>query len=490
MAESPRQRLQRWKADPVAFVCECFGMTTDQSAPPEHRIDAWQIQVLRAFPKHQRIAVPAAKGCGKTCVEAWLIWNFMATRPNPNVAATSISSDQLQDGLWKELAKWQQKSPFLMACFEWQKTRIVSRELPATWWASARSWAKNADPTAQSLTMAGLHAEHMLFVLDESGGIPMPLLATAEAALSSGIECKLLQMGNTTTLDGPLHLACTSHSEYWYVVHVTGDPDDPNRSPRISKQWAREQIKLFGRENPWVKVNVFGEFPAASLNSLLGADEVRAAMARNVPEDQYSWAQRRIGVDVARFGDDRTITVRRQGLRCWPFKVLRNERTTTIAAHVLMEIKDFGRGSPVLTFIDDTGHWGHGVVDNCIAAGVTVIPVQYHAPGIDPRYKNRRAEGWMEMAEWVKRGGCLPNDPELIGELTTPTYSFANGVFLLEDKDLIKARLGRSPDKADALAETFMLQEMPAMDESGRLQTVGGGQTQDSGEFDPFREEE
>jgi len=447
-----KQRLRFWRDDPIAFVKDCF-------KPKE--IEDWQCENLAAFPATQRIAVPAAKGCGKTCVEAWLMWNFVATRPHANIAATSISSDQLQDGLWKELAKWQHKSPFLLNQFEWQKTRVVQKDYPSTWWMSARSWAKSADASAQSLTLAGLHADYMMFVLDESGGIPLPILATAEAALASGIECKLFQAGNTTTLDGPLHLACTTHAHLWKTVHVTGDPNDPKRSKRIGIEWAKQQIELFGRENAWVKVNVFGEFPAASLNALLGAEEVRAAMRRQLTPDDYSFAQKRLGVDVARFGDDRTVLFPRQGLWTTFPTTLRGERTTNIAAKVIMAHRDFGKGHEVLTLIDDTGHWGHGVIDNCIAAGINPIGVQFHAPALDKRYKNRRAEMWLQMAEWVKRGGALPDIPELIGELTVPTYTFANGQFLLEEKDLIKEKLGRSPDLADALALTFGIPELP-----------------------------
>lgn len=448
-----KQRLRHWREDPISFVMDNF--------KPE-KLDDWQSEILAAFPHEQRIAVPAAKGCGKTCVEAWLMWNFASTRIEANIAATSISSDQLQDGLWKELAKWQHRSPFLLAAFEWQKTRVVAKERPSTWWMSARSWAKSADANAQSLTLAGLHADHMMFVLDESGGIPLPILATAEAALASGIECKLFQAGNTTTLDGPLHLACTTHAHLWKTVHVTGDPDDPKRSTRISKTWAREQIELFGRENPWVKVNVFGEFPSANLNSVLGPDEVRAAMARQLVPDDYAWAQKRLGVDVARFGDDRSVLFPRQGLWSSAPTTLRGERTTAIAAKVIMSVRDFGKGHDVLVTIDDTGHWGHGVIDNCVAAGINPIGVQFHAPAYDKRYKNRRAEMWLNMAEWVRRGGILPNLPELIGELTVPTYTFVNGQFLLEDKDIIKERLGRSPDLADALALTFAIPELPS----------------------------
>jgi hypothetical protein len=89
------------------------------------------------------------------------------------------------------------------------------------------------------------------------------------------------------------------------------------------------------------------------------------------------------------------------------------------------------------------------------------------------------------MAEWVKRGGALPNLPELVAELSEPTYTFSGGKFLLEEKDQIKKRLGRSPDLADALALTFAMPDMPAAMAQGlRQQSVGKVRT----DFDPFED--
>jgi hypothetical protein len=162
---------------------------------------------------------------------------------------------------------------------------------------------------------------------------------------------------------------------------------------------------------------------------------------------------------------------------------MRAARTTDIAARIMLASRRWGQE---ITLIDDTGHWGHGVIDNLITSRFKgAHGIQFHGPAIDPRYKNRRAEGWLEMAEWVKRGGCLPNVPELVGELTTPTYTFVNGKFVLEDKKLVKERLGRSPDLADALALTFMLPEMPAKD--NRFQSLNRGGFKS--EYNPFREE-
>ena len=156
--------LVRWKTDPVAFVREAFQVQPDE----------WQADVLTAFATEQRVGMIAAKGCGKTTVEAWCLLNFLCTRPHANIAATSISGDNLRDGLWKETALWLQRSAFLSKSFVWQKERIVSTTHPATWWASARTWSKSANPQQQSETLAGLHSDFMMFVMDEAGRYHRP----------------------------------------------------------------------------------------------------------------------------------------------------------------------------------------------------------------------------------------------------------------------------------------------------------------------------
>lgn len=441
-------RLRLWKAEPDVMVREEFGVEPDP----------WQLEALRAFPHVNRLAMKACKGPGKTAVLAWLILNFLATRPECRIGATSITGDNLDSNLWPELAKWMSRSRFFSSRFTWTKTQVFSRQRPATWWAKARTWPKKASPEQQADALAGLHEDYAMFIGDESGGYPQSIMATAEAVLAGGLETKVVQAGNPTHLEGPLYRACSQDKHLWHVVTITGDPDNPTRSPRISLEWARQQIASYGRDNPWVKVNVLGEFPDTSINALLGVEEVAQAQARHLRSDLFDWAQKRLGVDVARFGDDRTVIFPRQGLAAFTPKIMRNARTTEIAARVARAIARWGAEA---TFVDDTGHWGHGVIDNLLTAGLPCLPVIFSDPATNPRYKNRRAEMWLEMADWVKGGGALPSIPELVGELVTPTYSFVGGKFLLEEKELIKERLGRSPDLADALALTFAMVDMP-----------------------------
>jgi phage terminase large subunit len=475
-------KLTHWRVHPegaIDFVRDQFGAEPD----PDQR------DALIAYQTGKpRTCLKASKGTGKTTVLAWVAWHFLVVWEDANVAATSITSDNLRDGLWKEMAVWQNKSKFLLASFQWQKERIFYKCDPnriGTWWMAARGWSKSANTEEQANTLAGLHAKRILFILDETGGMPRAIMATAEAALSSGEVCKIVQAGNPTNLEGPLYDATTVERPMWNVIEMTGDPDNPKRSPRVSIQWARDQIKKYGRNSPWVKVNVFGEFPEASLNTLLGPNEVTEAMQRHLKWEQYEWAQKRLGIDVARFGDDLTVIFPRQGKASFTPVAMSHPRNSPasvdIAARVTMAKQKWGSE---MEFFDDTVGWAHGAVDIMRANKYPVMAIRFEGEAINPRYYNKRAEIWMEMADWVKGGGALPNVPELMGELTIPQYSYMSGKFIIEPKDDIKERLGRSPNYADALALTFSMPDMPN-EMAERLRKMRNNQHA-STEFDPY----
>jgi len=473
-----RERLVRWRASALAFVTEAFGTALEP-------LDPWQIHALELLPATRRLCLKACKGPGKTTFLAWAIWWFLVTHYEPRIGATSITGDNLRDNLWAELAKWRRLSPVLARAFEWTASRVYLKgDRADNWYCTARTWPRKADPEAQSDALAGLHAPNTMFVLDESGGIPQAVMTTAEAVLATGKDVKVLQSGNPTHLEGPLYRACTADRALWDLIEISGDPDlpddDPRKSLRIRRDYAREEIARWGRDNPWVRVNILGQFPERSINTLLGPDEVEAAMSRHLLVDQYQWAQKRLGVDVARFGDDRTVIFPRQGLASFRPVIMRSQRTDQIAARVALAKTTWGSEMETL---DDTGGWAHGVIDQLIAAGYAPIGIQFAAPALDPRYRNRRAEMWLAMAKWVQGGGALPRLPALVGELTVPTYTYVGGQFMLEDKDQIKVRLGSSPDLADALALTFAFPDMPAalLEELG---SAGKAAT----DFDPLAE--
>ena len=463
MLSPAMQRISEWRRDPGRFVRDVF------RAEP----DAWQAEVLELLgkPGRKRVAMKACAGPGKTAVLAWVGWHRLACYASPGEhpkgIAVSMTGDNLRDNLWAELARWRNCSPFLQRAFEWTGTRIFARDHAETWFLSAKSWPKSADLETVGRTLSGLHSRYPFYLIDESGDIPPNMLRSAEQGLSTCEDGLIITAGNTTSQNGLLYEASTRLRGDWedgkfQVVSITADPDNPKRTPRIPVEWARQQIATYGRDNPWVMAYVLGEFPPGSINALVSVEEVEAAMNRSPAAGSYEWAVKRLGVDVARFGDDRTVLFPRQGLAAFQPSVMRHARGSAVSVDIANRTMSMmNELSAEESYFDDTVGWAHGAVDVLRAAGRNVYAIQFDAPSANPRYANMRAQMWMEMADWVK-SGCLPKIPELVAELSTPTYFFSGGKFQIEPKDAVKKRLGRSPDLADALALTFALPDTPA----------------------------
>jgi len=173
--EDAARKVREWRTNAVKFAWERFGFDPDP----------WQKQWLDVLPdpERHRMALKACKGPGKTAVLAISIWWFLTTQGeighHPKGAAISISRENLRDNLWTELASWRARDDYTQRAFQWTKERIFSTDHPDTWWFSARAWSKSAKTDEQSNTLAGLHSKYLLFVLDESGGIPDAVMVAA-----------------------------------------------------------------------------------------------------------------------------------------------------------------------------------------------------------------------------------------------------------------------------------------------------------------------
>lgn len=442
--------LQHWYDDPCYFVTSQFGATPDPA----------QVEFLTAFadPDIQRIGLQACKGPGKTAVLVWANLLFIATRSHPKMAVCSISWDNLMDNFWTELALWHSKSAYLKAKYKWTMTSFYSVDHPETWWLSPRSWSKTANADQQAVTLAGLHASNTLVTLDESGGMWDSVMDAADGTLATiGGEHRIIQAGNPTHLSGPLYNAAKKNAAKWKMIPITGDPDNPKRSPRISIQWARDQIKEHGRDHDWVKVNVLGEFPSGSMNALLGPDVVRAAMGKHLQDSMYTHFAKIVGLDPGRDGGARTSFFPRQGPAAFKPTIMRPDRqeknwTQTVVTRACEYFTKWGAD---IMFVDDTGGWGSGIIDGIVASGFNAVGINFGGKALDPRFKMRRTEMHYLAAEWVKDGGALPDMPEIQREATVTEYWIKDGLFHITDKDQAKLVIGESPDVWDSFILTF-----------------------------------
>lgn len=423
-------------------------------------LDPWQEDCVDLYMTHQRLALIASKGPGKTFLLNCLAWHFFITHHQPKLAALSISKDHLMSNLWAELLKWRAKCPLLANSTTDGFSRIALKGHEGYSFIDARAYPKQSDETQQASVLAGLHSDNVGFLIDEAGMIPDAVLATADAALSTGDSdtkrARLLCTGNPEYPKGIIYKAYRKQTiQKWAVYSVSGDPDNPKRAPRVSKTWAQEQIDTYGRDHPWVMVNVLAQYPNVTVDFLLNEAEIDEAMSRNIHENLVVNMQPRLGVDVARGGIDSTIFARRRGLIAYPFNEYPStDDGPTVAGNIAFQCQEHNIER---VFVDDTGGYGSSVIDSLkVFDGIDVTPIKYNASAQDKsRYFNKRTEMWLRMRDWVRRGGKLPKDLKLKDELMMPRIYFTGTTMRLEEKDQIKTRLGRSPDRADALAETF-----------------------------------
>jgi hypothetical protein len=470
--------VQSWRSNPKKFCWDVLRVETD----------AWQDDPLQAVLEHDQIALLGSKGVGKSFIEACIGLWWLITRPLAQVICTSKDADNLKDGLWKEIGALYQRSAFLKHLFTFNTERISAKENPVEWFMVARGWRKHADPVEQAQALAGKHGRAMMWLGDEAGSYGQAIVTSGSAMLAnvvpgSGNEARIVLGGNTTDPAGPLGDIARDRTS-WHVVTINGDPDNPKRSPRVSIEWARKEILKHGRNNPWVKVSVFAEFPDVGFSSLLGPNEISASIRRVYEESAYQHSQKRLMVDVARFGDDATVIGLRQGLKAGPFIEMRGADTQQVADRVMLALH---RTKAEVVYVDETGV-GSGVVDALRRHHVRVVGVNgSESPNEPDKFYNKRAETIWLAAQWVKEGGWLPLEPkQLLDEAVQPTYLFKNGLMIIEAKDQIKARCGKSPDFWDCFCLSFASPEVTTGDPFKILEMVNNARG-GPGEFDPLR---
>lgn len=249
-----------------------------------------------------------------------------------------------------------------------------------------------------------------------------------------------------------LYFAAQNLPDWWTARYTVFDTEALDRD-EIERLRSSMSEATFARE-------FLCDFTAASEDQLISLTDAEEAARRTHQAGSNDYAPRVLGVDPARFGDDRSVIFPRQGLIASMPTIYRGIDNMTLAGHVASMIE---RWNPVAVFIDSGA--GSGVIDRLLQLRYRcIVEVNFGGKPDDQRFANKRAEMWWTMADWVRGGGAIPNDNTLKLELATPTYSYdKSNRILLESKDDIKKRLpaAGSPDLADALALTFAMPVAP-----------------------------
>ena len=456
-------RVERYRQDPLGFVRWAFpwgeGPLAGHDGPEQ-----WQADVLREIERQLeaksgpvRIAVASGHGVGKSALVAWLLLWASATVPSTRGVVTANTETQLKTKTWVELGKWHG----LVTTGDFNElgaTSLASR-LPVPEGAGRIDLVPWAAHNAEAF--AGLHnkGSRILVVFDEASAISDAIWETTEGAMTDAdTEIIWIAFGNPTRTSGRFFECFNRFRARWHTQQV-----DSRTVSLTDKQQLARWVADYGEDSDFVRVRVRGQFPRAGSMQFIDRELVEHAMKRPVDFATHQLNPLVMGVDVARFGDDRSVIVLRRGFdaRTWPMEKHQGLDLMTLAARVAERAAAEG----VRAVFVDEGGIGAGVVDRLRQLGVPFVfgvhfggkPETWDAEGAKPKYANKRAEMWGNMKAWLDQAS-LPEDAKLRADLTGCEYGYdGSQAIQLEKKADMKKRGLASPDIGDALALTFAL---------------------------------
>lgn len=431
--------VARYRDDPARFVREML------SIEPQ----PWQAEVMAEVAKGtRRISIRSAHGVGKSATLAWLsIW-FALTRYPSKTVMTAPSSTQLFDALFAEVRGQCANLPeFLKGLLVVTSDRIALKGAPDEVFITART-SRAETPEA----MQGIHSANVLLLADEASGIPEEVFNAASGSMS-GHNATTILTGNPTRTSGYFYDTHT-RLDGWRRFHISAFD-----STLVSPEFVREVVDRSGAESNEYRIRVLGEFPSTDDDTIIPLELAQSATTRDVvgnPKAQIVW-----GLDVARYGGDRSALARRQGNVVERVQTWRNLDLMQLCTAVKAEY-DIAEPRPAVIAVDAIG-MGAGVVDRLQQLGLPVLGVNVsEAPSLG-NYRNLRAELWYRLRDWLYKRDCkLPKDDALVAELSAVRYVIPDkgrGKVQIEGKDDMKRRGLRSPDLADALVLTFAAPE-------------------------------
>lgn len=254
--------------------------------------------------------------------------------------------------------------------------------------------------------------------------------------------------GNPTRNTGRFYDCFHKDRAFWKTRKVD------SRNIRFSnKDQINEWIIRYGIDSDFVKVRVLGEFPSSSELQFIPRHYVDGARGKHLRKDEYDFAPVIIGVDPAWTGGDEIAIIKRQGLACSLLATYTKNDDDYELANRIAQFEDREKADAVII---DMGY-GTGIYSAGKQLGRQWILVSFSEKSPDAGFVNMRAYGWGKMKEWLYDGGAIPDDEQLCDDLIAPeTVIRADGKIQLEAKDKIKKRGLPSPNRADALAITFM----------------------------------
>lgn len=414
-----------------------------------------QAEFLRACRDHARVSVTSGHKTGKTRSLAILAWWFTsdpAGRPGARVPMTSSSAGQLKRALWREV----------VALWRLARARGYDLPEPAIDPATGVRWDDGREifgfSTKDAERAAGVSGAWIKYLIDEASGVASAIFEAIEGNRAGGSKgsTSTVLASNPTQQSGEFFESHHGKRDLYCAITISSEEAaevEPPIPGLATAEWVAEKRREWGPDSPIYAVRVLGRFPAQGADTVIGLGAVLDAVKRW--EDTEAAGDLVIGLDVARYGDDETVAALRRGQKLVALLRLPPGDGPDTAARLVVELDGSGhlRADEVPAVNVDAIGYGASVYDalaRCPRVAANYVNTGERSTRPE-EFANLRAELHFAGREWLAEGGALPDDAKLQAEAVAPRYrADARGRLLVESKDDIRARLGRSPDACDA----------------------------------------
>ncbi|MCZ6774891.1 MAG: hypothetical protein O7D34_00360 [Ignavibacteria bacterium] len=416
------------------------------------------------------VAVESGVSTGKTYLAACLTLWFLDCFPQSRVVTIAPKADQLKLHIWSEIGELHPK----FGKGELQ-TFILKMRPPKDYWAAVGFVAgvSAEEASASARKAQGFHRANQLIIFEETPGIHEAVI-TAFENTSTAPNNLILALGNPDHQQDALH----KFSQRRRVKHVRISGFDhpnvvlknPNFVPGAQTEEGLANLldKYKSEDNMLYRSRARGISPQQATDALIRWEWCVGAANRGLDDsktridNQESGA---LGVDVANSeAGDKAAIARGQGATCLEVDDFPCPNNLDLGADVFTKMKLFGI-SPENVGVDGVGV-GAGTVNKInelLAGSGEVVNIQSGAAATEQsegelqmqeKFKNLRSQMWWQARTDLQFGGksglVLPDDEELFADLCAPKFRVDGKVIIVESKEAIKKRLGRSPNKGDA----------------------------------------
>lgn len=423
------------------------------------------------YAKKRGISIMSAQGVGKGHFVSVVIWWALAAFYLPHLVISSSTDKQLKNTLWSRIAELRDQSatfggdkPFLELFFKQTAEKIFKPEFNGLQWFAEGVVAGNNAAKSGSVSAAGRHNKIQFFIFDEASDIPNSFFETIEGTSSDPVSVSII-LFNPTANTGYAIDTQIAYRNQWVAMNWSGlgilDQDHIDM--------VREK---HGEESNFYRIRILGLPPITDSNSLIPFEWVKRNIVKtaNYPIgrekfsfDGFSTLPKRIGgLDVGGGGDPSGIYSHEGGnfidLTMWSYA----DSDRVIGAVIdyifrheldLLFVDNIGIGQPV--------YWA---LKNNPLVKHKIFPCDVRRASSNPSFSSYRDQIWWKIRELFEHNKiCIPNDDELISQLTSIKYEeLRSGAIKVESKTKLAERGIKSPNKADMVVMSYSVNELVA----------------------------